>query len=209
VVFVAAVLWDPDPDPERWLRGADGEVRTAVLLEALPARRWHVFHDLRVPGSTANIDHLVIGRSGVWVIDTKTTRAPVRVGFTSIRLGDRPLNTGSVRWQAEVVSARLGIAARPLIVLHTGPGSSRGARSLTDAGPDKRWLPRRGVRVVLAADMVRRLKRGRRRLARWEVEQAAGEVLCSFRQASGQTGSISQPATARRPARITQPYRMS
>ena len=66
------------PDPERWRRGAAGERATAALLDRLPARTWAVLHDRRVPGSRANLDHLIIGPSGVWVLDTKTTRARVR-----------------------------------------------------------------------------------------------------------------------------------
>jgi hypothetical protein len=53
-------------------RGADGEVATALALLALPADRWTVLHDLRWPGRRfANIDHLVVGPPGVFVIDSK------------------------------------------------------------------------------------------------------------------------------------------
>lgn len=177
-LFVGATLWRADPDSERWLRGSAGEVVTASALEALPRRRWHVFHDLRAPRSRANIDHLAVGRTGVWVIDTKTTRAPVRIGLVSVRLGDRRLSTESVRWQAEVVSDRLGVKARPLIVLHCG------------GSPDGSLIPRRGVRrggvrVVLAGDLAGRLSRGRRRLGRRAAESVAGEVLSVFGPATG------------------------
>src|ERR1700722_15213110 len=49
----------PRRGPGRWWRGAVGEMATASLLGRLPARKWVVLHDLRVPGSRANIDHLV------------------------------------------------------------------------------------------------------------------------------------------------------
>jgi hypothetical protein len=39
-----------------------------------------VFHDLAVPGSPANVDHLVIGPTGVFVIDSKRWRGRVRQG---------------------------------------------------------------------------------------------------------------------------------
>lgn len=175
--FAGVVLWRRDPDAGRWLRGADGELATAAAMERLSSKRWHVFHDLAVPGSWANIDHLAVGRTGVWVIDTKTTRAPVRARFRSVRLGDRCLPTESVRWQAEVVSDRLGLPVRPLIALRFG--STEG-----------RVLPRRGVRsggvrVVPGDDLLRRLKRGRRRLSRSGVEAVAGEVRAMFRPAAG------------------------
>ena len=71
----------------RWWRGAVGEKATACALDRLPARRWVVLHDLRIPGSRANIDHLVIGPKGVWVVDTKTTRTQVRAGWRRVRVG--------------------------------------------------------------------------------------------------------------------------
>lgn len=176
--LLAAFLWRPDRDTERWLRGAEGELGTAWMLQALPRKGWHVFHDLAVPGSRANIDHLAVGRTGVWVIDTKTTRSPVRAGFASVHLGNRRLSTESVRWQAEVVSDRLGVRARPLVALHcAGP-------------PEGRRFPRRGVRrggvrVVLASDAASRLKSGRRKLDRSTADSLAGEVPLVFRPAAG------------------------
>jgi hypothetical protein len=53
-------------------RGADGEEATARALSSLPADVWRVFHDLRWPGRPrANLDHVVVGPSGVFVVDTK------------------------------------------------------------------------------------------------------------------------------------------
>ena len=51
----------PSPDAVAWRRGAAGERRTARLLHPLQRHGWVVLHDLAVPGSRANIDHLVIG----------------------------------------------------------------------------------------------------------------------------------------------------
>lgn len=53
---------------EHWAQGAEGERGTARQLERLPAG-WHVWHDLN--GPRGNIDHLVIGPAGVFVLDTK------------------------------------------------------------------------------------------------------------------------------------------
>jgi hypothetical protein len=61
----------PSPDAVAWRRGAVGERRTARLLGPLERQGWVVLHDLAVPGSRANIDHLVIGPGGVFVIDSK------------------------------------------------------------------------------------------------------------------------------------------
>ena len=52
------------PDTVAWRRSAAGERRTARLLAPLERQGWAVLHDLAIPGSTANIDHLVIGPGG-------------------------------------------------------------------------------------------------------------------------------------------------
>lgn len=163
-------------DVGRWRRGAEGERRTGDLLDTLPPGRFVVRHDLRVPGSRANVDHVVIGRTGVWVIDTKATRAPVTARWRRVHFGDRRLDTASVRWEAEVVADRLvagadgappagdrGRLVRPIVAVHGDGLRRRGGR----AG---------GVRVVPAAELTRRLWKGRRRLRRAEI-QALGAVL--------------------------------
>ena len=70
-----AVGWmlrfQPSPDTVAWRRGAAGERRTARVLAALEGEGWAVLHDLAVPRSRANIDHLVIGPGGVFVVDSK------------------------------------------------------------------------------------------------------------------------------------------
>jgi hypothetical protein len=69
----------PSPDACAWRCGAAGERRTARLLGPLERHGWVVLHDLAVPGSWANLDHLVIGPGGVFVIDSKLYRGRLRV----------------------------------------------------------------------------------------------------------------------------------
>src|SRR5215213_3135584 len=65
VVAAAGLGWRlrcrPSADTLAWRRGAAGERRTARLLGPLERHGWAVLHDLAVPGTQANIDHLVIG----------------------------------------------------------------------------------------------------------------------------------------------------
>ncbi|MGI8792209.1 MAG: nuclease-related domain-containing protein, partial [Acidimicrobiales bacterium] len=63
----------------KWRRGAEGERRTAQLLAPLRNLGWTVLHDRRIPGSTANVDHLVVGPSGIWVVDSKFWQGRVKV----------------------------------------------------------------------------------------------------------------------------------
>jgi hypothetical protein len=71
----------PSEQARSWQRGAAGERRTARLLDRLTRDRYVVFHDLAVPRNTsANVDHLVIGPTGVFVIDSKQWTGSVHQG---------------------------------------------------------------------------------------------------------------------------------
>jgi hypothetical protein len=83
VLAAMAVGWGlrfrPSPDASAWRRGAAGERRTARLLGPLERQGWVVLHDLAVPGSPANLDHLVIGPGGVFVVDSKQYRGRLQL----------------------------------------------------------------------------------------------------------------------------------
>jgi hypothetical protein len=80
-----------------------------------------VFHDLAVPDSPANVDHLVIGPSGVFVIDSKQWTGAIQQGPDGLawhnhyRL-DRTVET--VRWEAEAIGHVLGTRAAALLCVH-------------------------------------------------------------------------------------------
>jgi hypothetical protein len=111
----------PSEQVQAWRRGAAGERRTARLLDRLAHDGYAVFHDLAVPGSPANVDHLVIGPSGVFVIDSKQWSGRVHQGSDGLvwhnhyRL-DRTLET--VHWEAEMVSRVLGTRVAALLCVH-------------------------------------------------------------------------------------------
>jgi hypothetical protein len=105
-----------------WQRGAAGERHTARLLGRLHRDGFVVFHDLAVPGSTsANVDHLVIGPTGVFVIDSKRWTGTVHQGADGLvwhnyyRL-DRTLET--VRWEAQTIGRLLGTRVAALLCVH-------------------------------------------------------------------------------------------
>ena len=39
--------------------------------------KYHIFNDVKFPGRKANIDHIVVGPSGIFVLDTKNWRGTV------------------------------------------------------------------------------------------------------------------------------------
>jgi hypothetical protein len=111
----------PSGQARAWQRGAHGERQTARLLDRLGRDGYVVFHDLAMPDSPANVDHLVIGPSGVFAIDSKQWTGNVHQGADGLvwhnhyRL-DRTL--AAVRWQAETLGRLLGIPVAPLVCVH-------------------------------------------------------------------------------------------
>ncbi len=105
-----------------WQRGAAGERHTARLLRRLHRDGFVVFHDLAVPGNTsANVDHLVIGPTGVFVIDSKQWTGSVQQGGDGLAWHnhyplDRSLET--VRWEAEMIGRLLGTRIAALLCVH-------------------------------------------------------------------------------------------
>jgi Nuclease-related domain len=54
-----------------WQRGAVGEERLGALLDSLASAEVAVLHDRRIRGTRGNIDHIVVTKAGIWVIDAK------------------------------------------------------------------------------------------------------------------------------------------
>ena len=68
---IAVALSDEKQSTKAWATGAVGEERLGVRLDSLVSESIAVLHDRRIPGSKANIDHIGITRTGIWVIDAK------------------------------------------------------------------------------------------------------------------------------------------
>jgi hypothetical protein len=67
-------LSDEPQSTTAWDTGAVGEERLGRRLSELAGDTFRVLHDRRIPGTRANIDHLAVTRSGVYVIDAKKYR---------------------------------------------------------------------------------------------------------------------------------------
>lgn len=64
-------LSDEPRSARSWDIGSVGEQQLGAQLNAFRDRGFGVLHDRQIPGSKANIDHLVVGPAGVFVIDAK------------------------------------------------------------------------------------------------------------------------------------------
>jgi hypothetical protein len=119
-----ALRFRPSPDAVAWRQGAAGERRTARLLDPLERHGWAVLHDLAIPRSRANLDHLVIGPGGVFVIDSKQHRGRLQLDPTG-RLwhGRCPLapTLQAVSFEADQAAQVLpdpGVAVVPIVAVH-------------------------------------------------------------------------------------------
>ena len=127
-----------------------------------------IFHDLALPGADANLDHLVIGPTGVFVIDSKQWTGQVYqtadgLGWHNHYRLDRTLDT--VRWEAETVSRLLGTRATALVCVHGAQVQGGGAEAhgvaivpagrLGDALGQDRVLSDADVQLLAAAARLR------------------------------------------------------
>jgi hypothetical protein len=68
----AIIRKDAPPKARSWNRGAEGERLVGSLLEQLQMQGViAVIHDVRVPRTAANVDHIAVAPSGIHVIDSK------------------------------------------------------------------------------------------------------------------------------------------
>jgi hypothetical protein len=123
--LIVAVTNEPQ-STRAWATGARGEELLGAALAGVAGVV--VLNDRRMPGSRANIDHIVIGPAGVFVIDAKRLTGQIRIRnkgglFRSdyrLYVGRRDCSalTDGVAWQAEAVVEALqatGAEALPLV----------------------------------------------------------------------------------------------
>jgi hypothetical protein len=106
VILLAVVYWAAESDSvlmERGVRlkGRNGEVVVGEALEGLRWEQYIVLHDIPFAGE-GNIDHLVSGPNGVYLVETK---------FGSYL----PVHLKKARGQAEKLSDELGVPVTPVL----------------------------------------------------------------------------------------------
>lgn len=92
-----------------WERGAQGEEAVARALADLPDG-WVALHDLAWPGrQRANLDHVVVGPGGVFVVDAKNWSGRIEVRDQVLR------QNGRQREQTVVSAAEAAIALQGIV----------------------------------------------------------------------------------------------
>ncbi|MBW0106532.1 nuclease-related domain-containing protein [Pseudonocardia sp. KRD291] len=173
-----------------WRLGADGEERTAHLLESLTGRTrrdrllhrppsWRVLHSVPLDDGRADIDHVLIGPPGVCVINTRHHR-----GRRVVLDGDTLVVDG-FRTDAVARARAEGAVARELLLprldAETGPVPVRPVIAVVGAAMQVRRWPddvivategalvaaMRGLTPVLDARRVERVHDVARRPGSW------------------------------------------
>jgi hypothetical protein len=125
-VWVLTRALRPPQETEAWRAGALGEQQTALALTSLTDEGWCVLHDRRLPASPANVDHIVVGPAGVWVIETKAWHGRVVVGADRLRRNGQVADavfdqlwrqSNAITAAAAAVLGPAGIIARPVLCL--------------------------------------------------------------------------------------------
>jgi Nuclease-related domain len=99
----------------RWLRGARAEESVGETLNELRREGWIVMHDIVQPGE-GNVDHLISGPNGVYLIETKLRRY-------------EESHLTKAKRQAAKLNRELDVWVSPVICLHerrSNPFRTRG-----------------------------------------------------------------------------------
>jgi len=108
-LFLVWAVRDGHKGIDSFFKGARGEEAVAVLLAALP-RGFHVFHDVMC-GNSGGIDHVVVGPSGVFAIETKCWAGAVTIEAGDFRVdGVSPTRPPLVQARASAHALALFLA---------------------------------------------------------------------------------------------------
>ena len=158
-----------------WRTGALGEERTAELLRPLEAQGFRVMHDRLMPRSRANIDHIVVGPPGVFIVETKNYGGKLRVRRGEIWVAGRRKTeiVAQAKREAAAVAAVISpVPVTPLLCIHRA---------------DLGWFKQQadGVRIVAPKEMVKVLRKAPALLTLDEVSRLADQIDSSLLPAVG------------------------
>lgn len=177
---------------ESFARGAVGEQLLAAALAPLTVSGSHVLHD-RVLPSGGNIDHLVVGPSGILVLDAKhwsspvSTQAGLRVGRWDKTSAIQQVLNAMAEVRASMTSAGTTMPVAGLLVL-THDVNADQTPELID-----------GVSVVGIRQVVSVLTARPKDCSTRQVDAALAHVLSTFLSADGAVEEASEHADDARP----------
>ena len=129
IAYCAFRFWYTAKEIKRLKLGRDGERAVAEQLDVLKQQGATVLHDL--VGDRFNLDHVVLSKQGVFVVETKTRTKPAKGSPTVTFDGERLLVDGfepdrnpvtqaqaNARWLAQILRSSTGkeFPVRPVIL---------------------------------------------------------------------------------------------
>ena len=161
-----------------WARGAGGEEHVAKFLAKYLTADAVALHDRAIPGSRANIDHIVVAPSGVWVIDAKRYKGKVAVvkplfARTKLTINGRDKSKliDDLAKQVELVKAAMTEVAPNVPV--------RGALCFVDSDMPARKLTFEGFPLLTVKPLAKRIN-ARGQLAPDHLQIVASELARRF-----------------------------
>jgi hypothetical protein len=181
---------DAEQRAERFDIAHRTESETAKILAPLAGIGYHLLADRRWPGSkTAQVDMVVVGNAGVFIVDTKAWR-DVAVHEGRITRGQEDVtddiaNLADLAWKTEAALAEIGLP----------PGEVHAIVAL--AGQKKVHAEVASVDVVGVHDLIAHITKRGRRLSTVRVDELLTAVLAHFPVIDGdrQAAQIVVPAT--------------
>ncbi|MBT1004092.1 NERD domain-containing protein [Paenarthrobacter sp. DKR-5] len=178
------------PEAVSWYKGALGEIAVGALLAGL-GPEWTVLHAVPVGAGTADIDHVLIGPSGVYTLNTKNHSGQYVwvVNRTLMVAGKKQPHLRNAAYEAKRASRLLSDAAGQsvpvkgvlVLVLGSGKLSVRECTqevAVVTADGLLRWLKRRDP--LLSPEQVRRIASVAERPETWRISapaKAAGTAV--------------------------------
>jgi hypothetical protein len=196
--MAACMVWAWDDPPhivERWRMGRDGERKTAKELRKLERDGWYVLHDL--PGDRGNLDHVVVGPGGLFLLDSKVRAGMLLIenGVLTCRYPTLPTSDYTMPGLPWVMKARardlrnelkmqLGwiVDVEPVVVLWAEFSESKGSLE--------------GVTVLHGSQLVESLREHPRRIAEVDQEPVRRALRAVAQGADGQWRQDERAATA-------------
>jgi len=180
LILLMSALFTTPNSITAWQIGADGEAHTGRLLESLEADGFRVLHDRKIPGArSANIDHIVIGRPGIYVVETKSYTGALQIRGDEVFVAGRRKNGWIDEVDREAAAVRSALAneiaahgwtVTPIICVHRA---------------DLPWFRSevQGVRIVSGKDLVKRLRKADPVLSPADVDRIADLAAARLRPA--------------------------
>jgi hypothetical protein len=171
------------PDARAWYRGALGERAVGRNLDEM-GEEWSAIHGVPIGSRGSDIDHVVIGPSGVYTINTKRhDDARIFAGGGSIRVNGQPTQyVRNAQYESDRAARLLSAAVRypvevtPIVVFVDAREVRYGAKepvvAVLTLSRLTRWL-RRNSRTLSSAQCVE-LQEAAARVSTWRSALADG-----------------------------------